>query len=337
VRLGQEVQALPWALELSAVQSGVRVVAGIVRDAAGRILVSQRLPWQHMAGRWEFPGGKLREGEAQRVALVRELDEELGIAVQAARPLIEIHHAYPDRGVVLHVWSVERYVGDVRGREGQALQWLELEALHTTDLLEADQPILAALALPDRYLITGESPADRTRFLARLEAALDRGIELVQLRAPRLTSHELAGLVAASTALCREHEARLLINGDPQTTVPLARAVGAHGVHVPARYLEGFESTSRPKDLLVGVSCHDARELRAARECAADFAVLGPVHPTPSHPGSEPLGWTRFGALVRGAGLPVYALGGVGSADRPAAWDAGAQGVAAIRALWEGA
>jgi 8-oxo-dGTP diphosphatase len=336
VRFGQEVQALPRAFELSAEQPAVRVVAGILRDAVGRILVSQRLPWQHMAGRWEFPGGKLSEGESQRTALARELDEELGIEVRAARPLIEIHHAYADRRVVLHVWCVERFVGDVRGREGQALQWLELDALSATDLLEADQPILAALALPDLYLITGDVAEQRAHFLARLEAALDRGIELVQLRAPQLAAHDLAGLAAASIALCRERRARLLINGDPRTMVPLARAVGAQGVHVPARYLNDLRTEPRPRDLLLGVSCHDEQELRAARDCFADFALLGPVQSTPTHPDREPLGWTRFGALARGAGLPVYALGGVGPADLTAAWEAGAQGVAAIRALWGG-
>ena len=337
MRLGQEVQALPRAPELSAAPPAVHVVAGIVRDAAGRILVSQRLPGQHMAGRWEFPGGKLGKAEAQRAALTRELDEELGIEVQAARPLIEIHHSYADRSVVLHVWCVERYGGDVHGREGQALQWLSLEALRAIDLLEADQPILTALGLPDRYLITGEPSDDRQRFLARLESALGRGIGLVQLRAPRLAAHGLVGLAEASIALCRERDARLLINGDPRTTMPLARAVGAHGVHVPARFLDHFEGTPRPKDLLIGVSCHDQRELQAARRYAADFAVLGPVRPTPTHPDSAPLGWARFATLTRGAGLPVYALGGVGLADLPDAWDAGAQGVAAIRALWEGA
>jgi len=287
-----------------------------------------------MAGRWEFPGGKLRAGEAQHDALIRELDEELGIDVQAARPLIEIHHRYPDRSVVLHVWSVERYAGEARGCEGQALRWLAPGMLRTTDLLEADQPILAALALPDRYLITGEPADDAARFLARLDAALARGLELVQLRATALTPPAFAELAAAAAPLCRARGARLLINGDPQSTLPLARALGADGVHVPARYLSSLRRTQRAGDLLVGVSCHDAQELRTARACAADFAVLGPVRATPGHPDAQPLGWAGFAALARGAGLPVYALGGMGSEDLTAAWDAGAQGIAAIRALW---
>jgi 8-oxo-dGTP diphosphatase len=285
-----------------------------------------------MAGRWEFPGGKLHAAESQPAALTRELAEELAISVRAARPLIEIHHRYADRDVVLHVWVVERWDGDVQGREGQALQWLDGEALHTADLLEADRPILAALALPDRCLVTGEPADDPARFLARLGTALDRGIGLVQLRA-QLPGAALESLADAAARLCAARGARLLVNGDPRSTIPLARRVGAHGVHVPSRHLEWLATDARPHDLLIGASVHDARQLEAARR-GANFAVLGPVCATPSHVDAEPLGWTRFAELARGAGLPVYAIGGVGPDDLPQAWEAGAQGVAGIRAFW---
>jgi 8-oxo-dGTP diphosphatase len=287
-----------------------------------------------MAGRWEFPGGKLHDGESQDAALARELAEELGVVVHASRPLIEIRHRYVDRDVVLHVWIVVRWDGEVQGREGQALQWLDLRGLCSVDLLEADRPILAALALPDRYLITGGRVDDRGRFLARLDAALGRGIELVQLRAPGLPAEALARLAREAAPICRARGARLLINGDPSDTMTLALSAGAHGVHVPARHLERLATCERPRDMLIAASVHDASELRAARERGADFAVLGPLRATPSHAGVEPLGWTRFAALARGAGLPVYALGGVGPADLRDAWHAGAQGVAGIRAFW---
>jgi 8-oxo-dGTP diphosphatase len=289
-----------------------------------------------MAGRWEFPGGKVHDGESQDAALARELAEELGVVVRASRPLIEIRHRYTDRDVVLHVWTVERWDGEVHGREGQALQWLDVQGLRRVDLLEADRPILAALALPDRYLITGGPVDDRPTFLARLEAALDRGIELVQLRAADLPADALARLAREAVPICRARGARLLINGDPGATIALARAAGAQGVHVPSRHLGRLAACGRPPGMLIGASVHDAFELRAACERGADFAVLGPLRSTPSHAGVEPLGWTRFAALARGAGLPVYALGGVGPADLPDAWRAGAQGVAGIRAFWGG-
>jgi 8-oxo-dGTP diphosphatase len=333
VRLGQEVQALPRPPDLSEPRA-IRVVAGVVCDAAGRVLVNQRRPGQHMAGRWEFPGGKLAAGEDERAGLARELREELGIEVESARPLIEIRHRYADRDVVLHVWRVLRHAGVPHGLEGQPLRWLAPDALATVDLLEADRPIVVALALPDCYLVTGEPARDPRRFLGLLDAALARGVRLVQLRAPGLDAASHAKLAHAASAACRAQGAALLLNGEPCAMAPLALEVGASGIHVPARHVERLAGWTPPAGLHVGASCHDAAELRAARDAGAHFAVLGPVRATPSHPAAVPLGWERFAALARGAGLPVYALGGVAPADLATAWDAGGQGIAAVRALW---
>jgi 8-oxo-dGTP diphosphatase len=335
LRLGQEVQALPRSPDLSATEP-IHVVAGILRDAQDRILITQRTPGRHMAGRWEFPGGKIHPREGSLRALGRELAEEIGVAIRAARPLIEIRHRYPERTVVLHVFAVERYDGVPEGREGQGLQWLPREALAGADLLEADRPILAALALPDRYLITGEPARDPERFLARLEAALDRGVTLVQLRAPALEGALFAELARVAARACHARRARLLVNGDPAVAGGLALACDAAGVHVPARHLAALARWRRPSGLLVGASTHDEAELRAARDAGADFVVLGPVKATPTHPDARLLGWARFAALARGAGLPVYALGGLGTDDLHTAWDSGAQGIAAVRALWDG-
>ncbi|RMF95561.1 MAG: 8-oxo-dGTP diphosphatase MutT [Gammaproteobacteria bacterium] len=125
----------------------IRVAAGVLEDATGRVLVSRRPAGKHAAGAWEFPGGKLQPGESALQALARELDEELGIRLQAAEPLIDYTHRYPDRTVELQVFRVRRYAGRPRGREGQPLRWLAPEALLPAGLLPADEPILRALAL----------------------------------------------------------------------------------------------------------------------------------------------------------------------------------------------
>ncbi|MEZ5447117.1 MAG: thiamine phosphate synthase, partial [Gammaproteobacteria bacterium] len=83
-------------------------------------------------------------------------------------------------------------------------------------------------------------------------------------------------------------------------------------------------------------SCHDAEDLRQARRIEADFAVLGPVKTTASHPDWVPLGWERFSAMAVAAGLPVYAIGGMARSDVAVARRAGGQGIAAIRSLWGG-
>ncbi|MSR08625.1 MAG: 8-oxo-dGTP diphosphatase MutT [Gammaproteobacteria bacterium] len=123
----------------------IRVAAGILRDPAGRILIAQRPAGGHVGGFWEFPGGKLNPDEAPGQALVRELQEELGITVEAATPFMTYRHEYPERVVELHVFLVERYSGEPRGVEGQPLRWVALAELPTAGLLEADQPIAVAL------------------------------------------------------------------------------------------------------------------------------------------------------------------------------------------------
>ena len=90
----------------------------------------------------------------------------------------------------------------------------------------------------------------------------------------------------------------------------------------------------RPELALCAASCHDAAELARAVALDLDFAVLGPVRATPTHPGARTLGWDGFGALALGAALPVYALGGVVPEDLEAAWRCGAHGIAMVRGSW---
>jgi 8-oxo-dGTP diphosphatase len=122
------------------------VLVGLIGDAGGRWLVNQRRPGTHLAGAWEFPGGKLKPGESRLAALCRELEEELGIEVAAAEPLLEIVHEYPDKRVRLDVWRVLDYRGVVTPREAQKLDWVALDRLAALPLLAADLPIIEALA-----------------------------------------------------------------------------------------------------------------------------------------------------------------------------------------------
>ncbi len=123
----------------------LRVVAGALFDAAGRVLIAERPAGRHMAGWWEFPGGKVVAGESDFVALQRELREELGIEVLVASEVLAVSHTYPDRTVRLVLWRVEQFVGAARGLDGQRLQWVALEALQDARLLEGDRPLVAAL------------------------------------------------------------------------------------------------------------------------------------------------------------------------------------------------
>ena len=128
----------------------VHVVAGAVIDAAGRVLIAQRPAGKHLAGGWEFPGGKLDAGEDRRAGLARELREELGISISTPRPLIRVRHTYDYGGVLIDMWVVRHYRGEPRGLDGQELRWCTPKELEATELLPADGPIVAALRLPER-------------------------------------------------------------------------------------------------------------------------------------------------------------------------------------------
>jgi 8-oxo-dGTP diphosphatase len=123
----------------------VRVVAAALYDRSGRILISERPPGKHLAGRWEFPGGKLDPGETEESALGRELTEELGITLVRARPLMRRVHDYDDRRVDISLWVVEGFSGTPTGLDGQQLKWVALPRLHEEDMLAADVPFIAAL------------------------------------------------------------------------------------------------------------------------------------------------------------------------------------------------
>jgi 8-oxo-dGTP diphosphatase len=129
----------------AAAPAPIHVVAGALFDSSGRVLIAQRPPGKHMAGGWEFPGGKLNPGEAPLAGLKRELHEELGVMVQSADHLLAYRHVYPDRCVLLELWRVTAFTGEPRPLDAQALRWVSLQDLDTVGLLEADRPMIAAL------------------------------------------------------------------------------------------------------------------------------------------------------------------------------------------------
>ncbi|MFT4256995.1 MAG: Nudix family hydrolase [Pseudoxanthomonas sp.] len=307
----------------------IHVVAGVISDARGRILLARRSGGRDMAGLWEFPGGKREPGETSEQALVRELREELGIESEVGEGVIEVPQRYPDKRLRLEVRRIVSWKGSPRGHEGQALAWVVPEKLSTYTMPPADRPVVGALLSPDRYLVTPAPGDDDAVWLAGLAAALQAGVMRVQLRQRDVEPSRWRVLAAQAVALCRKTGAQVLINGD----VALARELGV-GVHLRAAQLR--EAIVRPlsKEFPVAASCHAAEELQAAQRIGCDFAVLGPLRETATHPDVRPLGWEEFAALRESVSLPIYAIGGLSPADILEARGNGAQGIAAIRGLW---
>ena len=308
----------------------IHVVAGILSDADDRLLVAQRPPDKHLAGTWEFPGGKVDQGESAQDALRRELHEELGIDVGALRPVIGIPWRYAQQSIFLDVYRVLDYAGEPHGRETQALRWCRVEELRTLDMPPADRPVVTALRLPSFYAITPEPDDDDAAFLVSIDRALASGVKLLQLRLKSLARGRLRTLAREVRERAHHAGANVLLNAD----AALATELAFDGVHVPASTLLQLHARPVPADRWFAASCHDAKELAHAASVGVDFAVLGPVQKTSTHPTAQALGWPRFSELAAQAPFPVYALGGLARSDLVTAMAAGAQGVAGISAFF---
>lgn len=123
------------------------VVAVALVDTDGRVLIARRPDGKHLAGLWEFPGGKVQEGEAPEAALIRELDEELGIAVKEAclAPLSFVSHAYADFHLLMPLYVCRRWDGLATPREGQTLKWVPARDLRAYPMPPADAPLIPPL------------------------------------------------------------------------------------------------------------------------------------------------------------------------------------------------
>ena len=128
-------------------RSIVIVAACALLNESGEVLIAKRPPGRPLAGLWEFPGGKVEQGEEPEEALIRELKEELGIEIAKAdlEPLTFASHAYPDFHLLMPVYRCARWRGTATALEGQELLWVRPEALKSYDMPPADEPLKSTL------------------------------------------------------------------------------------------------------------------------------------------------------------------------------------------------
>ncbi len=301
----------------------IEVAAAVIRDSKGRLLLSQRPEGKHLAGLWEFPGGKRESGESAHAALARELDEELGIEVADSRPLLSLTHHYPEKSVRLLIRTVDDFSGSAVGREGQRIDWFDPAAARELSMPAADRPILQLLQLDPRLaMIPMPTPATPIDFLldsliADWQARLDAGFRLLCLPCAGLQDEHLEPVVERCAALARQAGARWLIDGRPD----LARRLGADGVHLDSGALDQYSDRPVDAELILAVTCRDDDGLQHAARLAADFACLAPVRQ------GSAIDWPGFATRVAVSPVPVVALG-VAVADLDRARELGAFGVA---------
>ena len=125
--------------------SVVHVAVGVILDQRRNILLTRRAQKSHQGGLWEFPGGKVEQGESLHSALARELAEELDIHIGRTEPLLEVRHDYADKSVLLDVHVVWEFSGEARGMEQQPLAWVPVDQLRSYEFPAANEPIVEAV------------------------------------------------------------------------------------------------------------------------------------------------------------------------------------------------
>ncbi|KPF68522.1 hypothetical protein IP84_09480 [beta proteobacterium AAP99] len=303
------------------------VAVGVILDDRGQVLFAQRPAGKPYAGWWEFPGGKIEAGETVQQALFRELEEELGIRIRDCQPWITLQHVYPHATVRLQFCKVRGFDGTPHGREGQAYLWADPQRPVVDPILPAAIRMLPWLSLPEVLRLSAAAVLGVDEWLARL-AATPRA--MLVLREPDLSETELNRVAAAASAWRRATGSTVLVSSRHLH----ADWVGEFdGMQLTERDLLGASVRPAPHQW-VGASVHSCAGIEHAAQLGLDFAVLGAVNATASHPGGAGMGWTLFSQLAAHAPLPVYALGGLAFADLDRARAAGGQGVALLRGAW---
>ena len=308
-----------------------RVAAGVLINSEGQFLLGSRPAGKPYAGYWEFPGGKLEQGESAHQALCRELNEEMGITVNCATPWLTQRFDYPHANVELRFFKVTDWSGTLHGHEGQQLAWQSVGQLNVSPILPANGPILRSLALPTQINISNVAELGIEQFLTKLHEKWAQEPSWLLLREPQMSRAEYAALVQAVQQIQRPLGGKIILHQD----IELARQLKINSIHLTARQLA--QVTERPCDMdWVSASTHNLADLQQVERLGLDFAFLGHVNATQSHPDEAPLGWSGFEPLVsHGWRFPVLAIGGQSPATLGTAQSNGAHGIAVLRAAWD--
>ena len=304
------------------------VAVAVITRPDGSFLLARRPEGKPYAGYWEFPGGKVEPSETVHAALLREIKEELGVAITQAYPWVTQIFAYPHATVKLHFYRVTAWQGEPHPHEGQWLSWERAEAVSVAPVLPANGPILRGLLLPPVMGVTNLAALGEAMFFSRLEMALRQGLRLVQIREKNLADADLVAFARRVSQRAHAHGARVVLNAAAELVQP----AGADGVHLTAQRL--MQSETRPAVAWCGASCHTRQELDRAAQLQLDYVVLGAILPTASHPNAPALGWEQVIEFTRDYPLPVYVIGGLQQKHLETAWECGAHGIAMLRGAW---
>ena len=260
---------------------------------------------------------------------MREAREELGIEVGECRRFCRQAGPTAHGRVSIAFYAAHVFAGTPEPRDGQTLAWSGPDQLRARSWLPADQPLVDALAAgPWCGLTPRLDHPDPDRIATGFARAIASGVGFFVIRpAPgtRWTPSEREPL-----RLWARREGVRLAFGHPGGAPD-----GEEDLHLTSESARCLDWRPVPHGIRLGISCHDPMEIGRANRLGADYLFLGPLRPTPSHPGSAELGWACWSEWASAALCPVYAIGGLGPDDLDGVRRAGGFGVAAIRAFWD--
>lgn len=307
------------------------IAVGIVFNQHQQVLIAKRNDKQHLAGHWEFPGGKLERGESFKLALRRELFEEIGIELTSAIKILETHHTYDELNLNFQFFKVAHYLGDITPEENQQLRWVNLEELSSINFPSANKAVIDALTLPSHYMIADEYVSG-SFIVPHVEKQLKQGVKLIQHRATEsITQSEYVRNGIQIKKLCEKYHAAYVAN----CCLQWLDEIKPDAIHLSSNMLRqiAINNITDVSFQYLSASCHNEQELKLANKIGVRSVILGSVNASDSHPNGQVLGWKRFNELCCLANQPVYAIGGLTYDDYKVAQIYGAQGVAAIRAF----
>lgn len=314
---------------MSAPHTIISVVAGALMRPDGSFMLGSRPQGKPYAGYWEFPGGKVEAGETPFAALVREFREETGIEVRHATPWLTRVHHYEHASVHLRFFRIWAWEGTPQPHEGQAFAWQTPGKYTVNPMLPANAPVLRSMQLPDTLHITSVTDCGRDHILHTLAQRDNPGWIIV--REPQKDREQLAAFVGELSDIIHPKGGKLLVNTDPDWI----KGWPVDGLHLSSARLAALRE--RPPHLAwLGASAHNHADLAHAAALGLDYAVLGHINATASHPGKAGMGWNGLAALLaQDIPLPVFAIGGIQHSDLTTARQQGAQGIALMRGAWQ--
>ena len=310
----------------------LHVAIAVIYNEKSEILIQQRSRNVPMAGLWEFPGGKVEHGESPKMALRRELQEELGITLRQAKFFFNFNFQYPDQTICFHVFKVEGFENTPSSNEGQAFHWQAVDDLPLDSMPLANQTIVQSMQLQTQYMI-----ADQDVYAEQLEQQIKKqvslGIRLIQLRAKSLSKEHYLKLLSKVQEWVADKEVKLILNC-PLNWLTAEQWPQSH-LSSKELQLAYVKQQLGEKHEYFSASVHNEDEINMANALSIRCVLLGPVLRTPTHSACEPIAWAGFQRLTNMSNWPVFALGGMTADQLTVAQAHAGHGIAGIRAFTE--